>query len=408
MSPDFPRKPRRREFLAACGTAAIAATAGCNSTSAAYDEAADIAGGRTDWPTVGHDGANTGYNPNARGPRSGAKVKWKTPIGMTLGEPVAAGNRVYLTESDRLVCFDAETGNERWEYTPADDGHTWASPTVRNGNVYAAATDDAVIEIDVKSGIERRRFETRGDVHAAPRFDADGEYLFAATSDGWVHCFDLRRNEEQWRTKVYGAITASPAIDPTSPLLYVATEGGEVFALSKSDGQGYWRRKLPSILDAAPTIIKNSLYIPCFKGQVFSLDTSAGAGGTKWRAKRGGSVEHHLAVAGGTIFGTDADEVRAIDDDSGETKWSFSLAENSLSSPVVAGDTLYVGDDAGKVYAIKTGGGTGIAGKRFDAVRWKRDLGSRIRQGFAVSNGTLFAITEPTDTRNMLYALEEP
>ncbi|WP_227374513.1 hypothetical protein [Haladaptatus halobius] len=66
--------PRRR-FLAALGTAAIAATAGCNSTSASDDEAADAAGDRIDWPTLGHDGANTGYNPEARGPRSDATVK---------------------------------------------------------------------------------------------------------------------------------------------------------------------------------------------------------------------------------------------------------------------------------------------------------------------------------------------
>lgn len=75
MPSKIPHETPRREFLAGLGTAAISATAGCNSTSASNDEAADVAGGRTDWPTLGHDGTNTGYNPNARGPRSGAKVK---------------------------------------------------------------------------------------------------------------------------------------------------------------------------------------------------------------------------------------------------------------------------------------------------------------------------------------------
>lgn len=87
-----------------------------------------------------------------------------------------------------------KSGNELWEYAP-DGGHTWASPTVRNGNIYATATDNAVVEIDAKSGDEQRRFGTNGDVHTAPRFDGDGRQLFAATSDGWVHCFDLKANE---------------------------------------------------------------------------------------------------------------------------------------------------------------------------------------------------------------------
>ncbi|WP_435155098.1 PQQ-binding-like beta-propeller repeat protein [Haladaptatus sp. DFWS20] len=407
MSSDTPHKPPRREFLAVLGTAAISATAGCNSTSASDDEAATVAGGRTDWPTLGHDGANTGYNPNASGPRSGAKVKWKTRIGMTLGPPVVAGDRVFLTESDRLVCFDAKSGNELWEYAP-DDGHTWASPTVRNGNVYAAATDNAVVEIDAKSGTEQRRFETKGNVDTVPRFDDDGEFMFSATSDGWVHCFDLKANELEWQTKVQGEIAAPPAIDPTSSSMYVATYWGEVFALSRTTGRAKWRRKLPSILHAAPAIIENSLYVPCFKGQVFSLDTNAGAGGTRWQRERGGSVEHHLGVADGSVFGTDGDEVFAIDAESGETRWTLSIAEYSVNSPVIAGDTLYVGDEAGKVYAIKTGGGTGYASNRFGAARWKRDLGSRVRQGLAVADGTLFAITEPTDAPKMLYALEEP
>lgn len=131
--------------------------------------------------------------------------------------------------------------------------------------------------------------------------------------------------------------------------MYVTTYWGEVFALSRTSGRAKWRRKLPSILRAAPTVIQHSLYVPCFKGQVFSLDTNAWAGGTRWQAERGGSVEHHLAVADGTIFGTHANKVLAIDADSGEMRWTLDIAENSLNSPVVADVQRVPGDDAGKV-----------------------------------------------------------
>ncbi|GAA0227337.1 hypothetical protein GCM10009000_048030 [Halobacterium noricense] len=95
-------------------------------------------------------------------------------------------------------------------------------------------------------------------------------------------------------------------------------------------------------------------------------------------------------MADGTVFGTHGDEVVATDADSGEARWTFSLAENSLVSPIVADETLYIGDDSGTLYGIKTGGGTGFAGKRFDAVetrpRWPRSAGSRRRGRDALCN----------------------
>ncbi|GAA5045503.1 PQQ-binding-like beta-propeller repeat protein [Haladaptatus pallidirubidus] len=39
-------------------------------------------------------------------------------------------------------------------------------------------------------------------------------------------------------------------------------------------------------------------------------------------------------------------------------------------------------------------------------MRWKRDLGGRVRQGLAVADGMLFATTEPAEGSDMLYALE--
>ncbi|WP_227353618.1 PQQ-binding-like beta-propeller repeat protein [Haladaptatus salinisoli] len=108
----IPRTPRRR-FLAALGTAAVAATAGCNSTSASDDEAADAAGGRTDWPTLGHDGANAGYNPKARGPRADADsgtTRWTLGIAdNSLNSPVVAGETLYVGDEAGTM-YAIETG----------------------------------------------------------------------------------------------------------------------------------------------------------------------------------------------------------------------------------------------------------------------------------------------------------
>ncbi|GKZ12908.1 PQQ-binding-like beta-propeller repeat protein [Haladaptatus sp. T7] len=401
------RSPSRRDFLAALGTTAtITATAGCAATESQSDDAAYAAGDRPDWPTAGHDGVNTGYNPRGHGPRSTPKIAWKTRLGMTTGPPVAADDRVFVPDAEKLVCYDAADGTQRWEYRPPGDGNIWSAPTVRDGTAYVSGPDESVTAVDVKSGTKQLMFETTGYVSGSPRLDSDGESLFVGTSDGWIHCFDLEENEERWRQQVYGEIDAPLAVahDRT---LFATTYWGEVYAFSATNGGRMWRRKLPSIITAAPTLVQQSLYVPGIKGQVFCLDTNAGAGGTRWKTERGGNVSTHLAIAGGTIFGVTGDKLHAIDADSGESRWSFGLTDTSSCSPAVAGDTVYVGDGSGAVYGIKTNGGSGVGDTRFGAKRWKLRLDGRVRDAFAVADGTLFAATDSSDNAPMLYALRE-
>ncbi|WP_227374512.1 PQQ-binding-like beta-propeller repeat protein [Haladaptatus halobius] len=63
--------------------------------------------------------------------------------------------------------MDANTGKEQWEYEPPESGNVWATPTVRNGNIYAVGPDDSVLELAAKTRTERRRFRTKGQSHVA-------------------------------------------------------------------------------------------------------------------------------------------------------------------------------------------------------------------------------------------------
>ncbi|WP_458205940.1 hypothetical protein [Haladaptatus sp. NG-SE-30] len=54
-------------------------------------------------------------------------------------------------------------------------------------------------------------------------------------------------------------------------------------------------------------------------------------------------------------------------------------------------------------------GSFGYASKRATvALGWKHDLGMHARQGLAVGDGTLFALTESLGESRMLYAPGEP
>ncbi|WP_170977272.1 outer membrane protein assembly factor BamB family protein [Halorussus salinisoli] len=401
--------PSRRRFLAAAASAGTATLAGCTGDRD-HDDAADAAGDATDWPTLGHDAANTGYNPNGRGPESGVRERWQTDLSSATAPPVVADGRVYVASGDDLHCFAADDGGEVWTHPLREDAAMvlWSAPTVRDGKAYVSAGHDEGLRVlDAKTGEELREFATRGEVSGAPRFDRDGRWAFVATREGWVHCFDLEAGSENWRTEVFGHVVAPVAVPKHGSLLYVATEAGEVYALSKSDGEGSWRQKVPGTIQVAPAVVGRDVYVAPFGGQVHAL-SAEDAGAIAWSSEERASTEHHLTVADGRIFGTDGDGVLAIDTESGTTDWRVSMPDHANCAPAVAGDTVYVGDESGHVHAVKTGGATGVGGLRFGARRWKTDLGGRVREGVTVADGRLYAYTAPPEEPTRLHALEEP
>lgn len=400
--------PSRRQYLATVGSVSVTALAGCT-TGGDYDDAADSAGEATDWPTLGHDAANTGYNPDGSGPKSSVQERWKTEVSSPTAPLVVADGRVYVPAWDTLDCFDADSGERLWSYDfEKNGGHSvWSSPTVRDDLVYVSGGHtETLLVLDAKSGEEVRTFDTKGDVSAAPRFSDQGRRAFVVTRDGWVHCFDLNDDTEQWRTELFGHTVAPPAVATNSFLLYVATEGGEVFALSKSDGEGAWRQKLPGMIQTAPAAVGRNVYVTPFDSKLHCLSVEQ-TGAIEWTSEEKVYGHHHLAVADGRVFASGGDGIIAIDRESGKTDWTVSTKEPVNCAPAVAGDTLYVGDESGKVHAVKTGGGIGFDGLEIDSRRWKTDLGVRVREGVAVSDGRVYAYTKPPEDKNYVHALEE-
>lgn len=398
--------PSRRRYLAAVASAGTAAIAGCTGDSD-YDEAADAAGEATDWPTLAHDAANTGYNPEGSGPESGVSERWSVEVSAT-APPVVADGRVYVASNDDLRCFDAGDGSEVWTYPPrSDDLSLWSAPTVRDGRVYVGGGHDDILRVlDAETGEILREFQTRGEVSSAPRFDRDGRWVFVTTRDGWIHRFDLDEGSEGWRTELFGHVVAPVAVPDHSPYLYAATEGGEVYALSQNDGEGAWRQKVPGTIQSAPAVVHRDIYVVPFGGKVHKL-SAEDAGAIEWSSESRASTDHHLAVADGRVFASGGEGVVAIDTVSGGTDWTVSTPDSVNCAPAVAGDTVFVGDESGRVHAIRTGGGVGTDGLRVGARRWKTDLGGRVREGVAVADGRLYAYTAPSEEPNRLHALEE-
>ena len=87
-------------------------------------------------------------------------------------------------------------------------------------------------------------------------------------------------------------------------------------------------------------------------GQVFARSTDTG--GKKWSTRLGVGISTSPSVAGNTVMvGTDEGRVFGLNAANGDVLWEFQAGHGEIvESPVVAGDTMYVASTDGTLYAI--------------------------------------------------------
>ena len=122
-----------------------------------------------DWPRWrGPRGNGTWHGPTlpTTWPTEGLRQIWRQPVGGGYGGVAVAEGRVYLMdrqiephESERLLCFDAATGNRIWTHVyvthygdlPYGNGPR-GTPTLHDGHVYSLGALGHLNCLDAKSG----------------------------------------------------------------------------------------------------------------------------------------------------------------------------------------------------------------------------------------------------------------
>lgn len=169
---------------------------------------------------------------------------------------------------------------------------------------------------------------------------ADTSVTLVSTQDGIVHCFDAETGAFLWDSQDFGMLTGAPAgwfsVFSGGPddLVYIGTRNtgvpNQFHALHLSDGSPAW----PSPFDNAP-------------GPGIGIISGSAAIDYQRQAAYVASVE----------FSAGADTVFAVDLADGQKIWSTPVG-NVSGSPVQRGLDLFVGNDAGLVYALDVRDGT--------------------------------------------------
>lgn len=237
--------------------------------------------------------------------------QFKTEKGHTEGKPVVVGDKVYFPAGDDgLICADANTGKQVWQYTGKgnDDVHIDAPPAFADGVVFAGSGlfNYVAVAVDAATGKEKWRTDLKMRVFGAPtvvgnkvlyavgtgnmgadvfKYDEEGA-MREKDPAGAVYCLDAATGKEEWRFPLPKSVHTGIAVDAFSA--YVGCRDGSVYALDRKTGKLRWQLSIGVTVMSCPTVAHSggfpvAVYAVSGEGTVVCLNPQTGA--VAWQAQ---------------------------------------------------------------------------------------------------------------------------
>ncbi len=274
----------------------------------------------------------------------------------------------------------------------------------------------------VDSHLAAFELETQDPVWDPVRLDAasktgvavQGTMAFVGTTAGTVYAVDVATGTVRWKGGTGGELSTPLAIVGD---LVIATVQGElrtppaVVAFRVADGSLAWRftAQEPGLI-SGPSVSDGAVYVGITDSTVRALDMTTGT--QRWSARLNATLSPlgGPATAAGSVYALDVNgQMYRLDASDGSRIWDYALNETtSRGWPVLAGDSVLVGTQAGRLAAISTATGhlvwqSGEAGP-LRGLTPTADLILGIRGGSAAGimalrhddSGTLIDLVSPT------------
>ena len=184
---------------------------------------------------------------------------------------------------------------------------------------------------------------------------------------------DARQGKIDWVTPTSGGIDSEARFDRASDTVYVGADDGNFYALDATRGTPRWTYRSKGAIERPPELGPGVVYVATASDRVFALDAASG----KWRwgyereTPEGFTIHGYAGprLQGKSLLSGFADGyLVSLGADTGEVQWARSLAAVSDqfvdvdSTPVIAGETMYVSSYSGGLYALDTKDG---------GIRWR-------------------------------------
>ena len=314
----------------------------------------------SDWRGPGRDGTWNEKGILKRFDAENLEIKWSAPVSAGYSGPTVSDNRVYITDrmtkpaSERVLCFDAQTGNSIWSFSYDCDyfgigypAGPRASVVVDRDRAYSLGAMGHLFCFDKKTGDVlwkrdlNREYKIRmltWGISAAPLIVEDKLILNIGGSDNaCIVGLDKLTGKELWRNLEDDASYSAPIlILQAGHQVVVVWTGQHIVGLDPETGKVYWQQefiqKRMVINIATPVIYDHFLFISSFYdgSMLLKLGENDLSASMVWR--RQGKNERntdalHCCISTpilteNLIFGVDSyGELRCLDLMTGDRIW---------------------------------------------------------------------------------------
>jgi outer membrane protein assembly factor BamB len=167
-----------------------------------------------------------------------------------------------------------------------------------------------------------------------------------------------RYGEWQWDCPVDNAINNAIVAElaMNEHALYVASSNGRVYSLDKGTGDENWKREdIPVIAEklwTSAAVHNGAIYVSTFDGHIYALSVETGKL-LDWSFKSEAGFASSALIHGGVIYaGSFDNNLYAIRISDGQLLWKFGGGKWFWAPPVVNEGVVYAACLAGKLYAI--------------------------------------------------------
>ncbi|HWA88173.1 MAG TPA: PQQ-binding-like beta-propeller repeat protein [Opitutus sp.] len=262
---------------------------------------------------------------------------------------------------DKKIYAVTSDGATKWTATTRStgDGIIDSAPAIGvDGTVYIGGSDDLLYALNPSNGTKKWSFTAASPIGSAPAIAADGTIYFRDSS---VLYSLSPGGVKNWSLTLTGSTSdgtySSPAVGGDGTI-YVGTNAGAFYAVNP-DGTQKWKFTADDDIFTSPAIAGDgTIYFATLKGTVYAL-SPAGSQLWSWTNTANSSITSSIALgADGTLYFAGYDHKLHALSSSGTERWAYTLGDEVRAcSPAIASDgTIYIGCYDGFLYAINSDG----------------------------------------------------
>jgi eukaryotic-like serine/threonine-protein kinase len=269
---------------------------------------------------------------------------------------ITDAKNAYVAGGPYVYAVNLQTGAQVWRYpekaSPANPFYAVPVLTSDNTQLIVGGFDKKLYSLNPQTGQSIWQFTGAHDRWIGGALVVN-DMVYAPSADYNLYALNLR-GELQWTFNADQSIWGAPVSDGKN--IYFGTLGRKVYAVNAQTGVKTWMQKLDGAILGTPVLGTDStLYVGSYSGTVYALDAATGA--SRWSAAASSWIWSGAGLGGDTLFfGDGKGSLYAHAVKTSGQSWNQLLNGAIIGMPLVEGDKIVVGTEAGNVYFIDFSG----------------------------------------------------